>query len=93
MKDWLHDQGVKAVFIAKASPQQNYCVERFNGSMRDELRGGETFRTVTETRVVIEGWLDEYNQIRPHRALGMKTPAAFAICCETHNEAPDESRR
>lgn len=93
VRGWLHDQGVKAVFIARASPQQNCYVERFNGSMRDELLNGETFRTVTETRVVIEGWLDEYNQIRPHRALGMKTPAAFAAYCETHNEATDESGR
>lgn len=68
-------------------------VERFNGSMRDKLLDGESFRTVTETRVVIEGWLDEYNQIRPHRALGMKAPAAFAAYCETHNEATIESGR
>ncbi len=93
VRGWLHDQDVKAVFIAKASPQQNCYVERFNGSMRDELLNGETFRSVTETRVVIEGWLDQYNQVRPHRALGMKTPAAFAAYCETQNEATNESGR
>ena len=78
VQDWLTAQGVQAVFIAKASPQQNCYVERFNGSMRDELLNGETFRTVTECRVVIEAWLDQYNQIRPHRALGLRTPAGFA---------------
>lgn len=90
VRNWPHDQGVKAVFIAKASPHQNCYVERSNGSMRDELLNGETFRTVTETRVVIEGWLDEYNQIRPHRALAMKTPAAFAAYCETQSDATNE---
>ena len=93
VRDWLETQGVQAVFIAKASPQQNCYVERFNGSMRDELLNGESFRTVTETRVVIDSWLDQYNQIRPHRALGMKTPAAFAAYCESTNTATNESGR
>jgi len=78
VKDWLRARGVEPVFIRKASPQQNCYVERFNGSMRDELLNGETFRTITEARVVIDAWIDQYNTFRPHRALGMKTPAAFA---------------
>jgi transposase InsO family protein len=78
VQDWLRDRGVEPVFIAKASPQQNCYVERFNGSMRDELLNGETFRTVTEVRVVVNGWLEHYNQTRPHRALKMMTPAGFA---------------
>jgi transposase InsO family protein len=78
VKNWLRAQGVELVFIQKASPQQNCYVERFNGSMRDELLNGETFRTLTEARVVIEAWLNQYNNFRPHGALGMKAPAAFA---------------
>jgi transposase InsO family protein len=56
----------------------NCYVERFNGSMRDELLNGETFRTLTEARVVIVAWIDRYNNFRPHRALGVRTPAGFA---------------
>ena len=41
VRDWPTGQGVEAVFIAKASPQQNCYVERFNGSMRDELLHGD----------------------------------------------------
>lgn len=93
VRDWLSTQGVTAVFIAKASPQQNCYVERFNGSMRDELLHGETFRSVTEARVVIENWLDEYNHRRPHRGLVMKTPAAFATYSERQRNQSSESRR
>jgi putative transposase len=78
VKDWLRSQGVEPVFIRKASPQQNCYVERFNGSMRDELLDRDTFRTLTEARVVINAWLDQYNNSRPHRGLGMKAPAVFA---------------
>jgi putative transposase len=89
VKDWLAGQGVKPVFIAKASPYQNCYVERFNGSMRDELLNGETFHTITEARVVINGWLESYNSFRPHRALGMRTPAAFAADALAHPEASE----
>ena len=76
--DWLRDHQVTAAFIAKASPQQNCYVERFNGSLRDELLNGELFTTLLEARVVIAEWITGYNSSRPHRALGMMTPAAFA---------------
>ncbi len=75
---WLKDQGVIAAFVAKGSPQQNPFVERFNGTMRRELLNGELLHSVTEARVVIGEWVDIYNNVRPHRGLGMKTPAAFA---------------
>jgi len=76
--EWLAAQGVKTAFIEKGSPQQNAFVERFNGSMRDELLNGEEFDNLLEARVVISDWLIEYNTLRPHRGLGMMTPAAFA---------------
>lgn len=74
---WLTEQGVSAVQVAKASPQQNCYVERFNGIMRDELLDGELFHSVLESKVVIGRYYDEYNNTRPHRGLGMMTPAAF----------------
>jgi transposase InsO family protein len=75
---WLKDQGVRPAFIAKASPQQNCYVERFNGTMRRELLDGELLHSVTEARVVIGDWVELYNHIRPHRGLRMRTPARFA---------------
>lgn len=75
--DWLTDRGVSQIFIEKGAPQQNAYVERFNGSMRDEKLNGELFRSVLEARVVLHDWVEEFNTIRPHRGLGMKTPAAF----------------
>ncbi len=76
--DWLAQHQVTAAFVAKASPQQNCHVERFNGSMRDELLNGELFHTLLEARVVISDWIAGYNTSRPHRALGIMTPAAYA---------------
>lgn len=79
--EWLAEQGVKTAFIEKGSPQQNAFVERFNGTMRDEVLNGEEFASVLEARVVIEQWLVQYNTERPHRGLGMMTPSAYAARC------------
>jgi transposase InsO family protein len=56
---WLGEQGVTAVQVAKASPQQKCYVERFNGVMRDELLDGELFHSVLEAKVVIGRYYDE----------------------------------
>jgi putative transposase len=75
---WLAAQGVKTAFIEKGSPQQNAYVERFNGTMRDEKLNGEEFDTLTEARVILAEWVQEYNSLRPHRGLGFKTPRGYA---------------
>jgi putative transposase len=79
--EWLQSEGVEPVFIEKGSPQQNPYVERFNGTMRDELLSGEEFDSVLEARVIVKAWLEEYNTRRPHRGLGMRTPLQYARDC------------
>ena len=43
LDEWLYQRGVEQAFIEKGNPQQNCYVERFNGTMRDELLNGEAF--------------------------------------------------
>ena len=49
--------------------------------MRDEKLSGEEFASVLEARVVLQAWLEEYNSLRPHRGLGMRTPLEYARDC------------
>jgi putative transposase len=79
VRNMLAERGVEPIFVEKASPQQNSFIERFNGSMRDEVLHGEEFDTILEARVLIAEWLILYNTQRPHRGLGMMTPQAFAM--------------
>jgi transposase InsO family protein len=73
----LAEQGVRAVFIAKASPQQNGYTERFNGTVERELFGHEIYHSVLEVQHVVDEWLDTYNHRRRHRGLHGKTPAGY----------------
>ena len=53
-------------------------MESFHARVRDELLDVEQFACLAEARVVIGDWHEDYNQRRPHSALAMRTPAAFA---------------
>jgi transposase InsO family protein len=75
IRKWLSCLGVKALFIEPGSPWENGYIESFNGKLRDELLNREIFTTLIEARVLIEGWRREYNQVRPHSALGYRPPA------------------
>jgi len=39
----------------------------------------EVFTTLTEARVLIEEWRQEYNQVRPHSSLNYRPPTPKAI--------------
>ena len=79
VRSWLNRLGVKTMFIEPGSPWENGYIESFNGKLRDELLSREVFNTLEEARVLIEQWRREYNQVRPHSALGYKPPAPEAI--------------
>ena len=79
VRRWLGKIGVKTLFIEPGSPWENGYIESFNGKMRDELLSRETFTTLQEAKVLIEQWRREYNQVRPHSALGYRPPAPEAI--------------
>jgi transposase InsO family protein len=79
VREWLGKVGVKTLFIKPGSPWENGFIESFNGKLRDELLNGEIFYTLQEARVVIEAWRREYNEVRPHSALGYSPPAPEAV--------------
>ena len=83
LRKWLSRLGVKTLFIEPGSPWENGYIESFNGKLRDELLNREIFTTLEEARVLIEQWRREYNQVRPHSALGYQPPAPEAMLTTT----------
>jgi len=78
VRGWLNRLGIRTLFIEPGSPWENGYIESFNGKLRDELLNREIFMTLTEAKVLIEQWRQEYNQIRPHSSLGYRPPAPEA---------------
>jgi putative transposase len=78
VRGWLERLGVKTLFIEPGSPWENGYIESFNGKLRYEHLNCEIFYTVKEAQVLVEMWRKEYNQVRPHSALGYRPPAPEA---------------
>ncbi len=78
IRQWFTRLGGGTLFIEPGSPWENGDHESFNGKLRDELLNGEIFYTIREAQVIIEGWRQQYNHIRPHSSLGYKPPAPEA---------------
>lgn len=75
--------------------QNGFC-ESFNGRMRDELLNESLFLGLDHARSRIANWIDDYNQRRPHSALGYLTPTDYAANLSATRDRlrnPDQLRR
>ena len=84
---WCQDTGVAWHYIAPGKPTQNAFVERFIGSLRDELLNETLFTTLVEAKAHITAWKEDYNRHRPHSSLGNLTPHEFAVKMALENQA------
>ncbi len=71
--------GAGTAYIEPGSPWQNPWVESYGSRMRDELLAIEQFDTLLEAQVLVADWRREYNEYRPHSALGMLTRVRSAV--------------
>jgi putative transposase len=75
---WAYQNDVQIDFSRPGKPTDNAHVESFNGTFRAECLDAHWFTSLTEAKQIIEAWRREYNESRPHRALGERTPNEFA---------------
>lgn len=75
----VNEQDIKTLYKDPSSPWQNGYTESFHGEFMNECLGREIFYTLTKCQVVVNDWKRQYNQVRPHRSLGMQTPLVFAM--------------
>jgi putative transposase len=75
---WAYQHQVRIDYSRPGKPTDNAYVESFNGTFRDECLNAHWFESIADARAVVESWRVEYNESRPHRALGEVPPAEFA---------------
>lgn len=78
LQQWLQAAEIRTLYIEPGSPWQNGFIESFHSRLREECLDRERLWTLSEARVVIEDWREEYNHVRPHRSLQLQTPKGFA---------------
>ena len=75
---WSQETRIAWHYIAPGKPTQNAFIESFNARLRDELLNETLFTSLAQARAVLNAWKDDYNNTRPHSALGNFTPTEFA---------------
>jgi putative transposase len=85
---WAYHHKVRIDFSRPGKPTDNAFIETFNGTLRDECLNLHWFKTLAEARSIIEAWRREYNESRPHMALGHQTPQEYLL-----QRSPSGSRK
>jgi putative transposase len=93
LQAWCAQKGVLLRYIAPGKPMQNGHAESFNGRFREECLNTNWFLHLAETRRIIERWRQDYNEQRPHSALGYRTPAEFAALFTAESAQPISQNR
>lgn len=78
LEAWADQHAVALHFIDPGKPMQNGHCESFHGRLRDECLNEHWFLGLSDARRIVEIWRQDYNQERPHSALGYQTPVEFA---------------
>jgi putative transposase len=78
LDEWAYQNGVLLDFTRPGKPTDNGLCESFNGRLRDECLNVTEFTSIDHAKAHIEAWRIDYNEHRPHGALGRLTPSEYA---------------
>ncbi|PTM50319.1 putative transposase [Phreatobacter oligotrophus] len=74
---WAYQKGVILDFSRPGKPTDNGFIESFNGKFRAECLNTHWFMSLDDARSKMEAWRRDYNEVRPHSAIGNKPPIAL----------------
>jgi transposase InsO family protein len=69
------ENGIAHRLTAPRSPTTTGKIERFHRSLRIEFLSGRVFADLGSAQSELDAWVLDYNTNRPHRGIGMATPA------------------
>ena len=74
---WAYQKGVTLDFSRPGKPTDNAFIESFNGKFRAECLNTHWFMSLDDARSKMEEWHKDYNEVRPHSAIGNKPPVSL----------------
>jgi transposase InsO family protein len=69
------ENGITHRLTAPRSPTTTGKIERFHRTLRVEFLAGRVFADLPAAQAELDAWVAAYNTERPHRGIGMATPA------------------
>jgi putative transposase len=74
---WAYAAGVALDFSRRGKPTDNAHAEAFNARLRAECLSQHWFLDLDDARAKVEAWRVDYNEVRPHGAIGGRPPVAL----------------
>ncbi len=81
---WAYTRGVTLDFSRPGKPTDNAFIESFNGKFRAECLNQHWFMSFDDAVRKCEAWRRDYNEVRPHSAIGNKTPISLVNRSAAH---------
>lgn len=77
---WAYRHNVTLDFSRPGKPTDNAFIEAFNGRLRAECLNAHWFLSLADAKEKLEHWRRDYNEVRPHSAIGNKSPVTLMNC-------------
>ena len=81
---WAYQRGVTLDFSRPGKPTDNAFIESINGKFRAECLNQHWFMSLDDAVGKCEAWRRDYNEVRPHSAIGNKVPISLVNRSAAH---------
>ena len=78
-------KGVTLDFSRRGKPTDNAFIESFNDKFRAECLNAHWFMSLDDAVRKCEAWRRDYNEVRPHSAIGNKPPISLLSASLAHD--------
>ncbi|MEO1398632.1 MAG: IS3 family transposase, partial [Pseudomonadota bacterium] len=73
---WAYQKDVILDFSRPGNPTDNAFIESFDGKFRTDCLNTHWFMSLDDARSKMEKWRRDYNEVRPHSAIGNNPPVS-----------------